>query len=437
MQKFFAIYKEEIRLGKDLKGKELGQGIIQKKNGRYEARYTDRFGKRVSISGRDLKDVKKRYNEAIYENDKQINVKGNITLDEWYKKWMNVYKFDVIRENTRRSYNTVYIKYISPVLGNMCLADINQLQIKNLIKDLKEDGYGYETQNKVKILLVDIFNKALINEYIRKNPAKGISVKRDERSERRVLSQEEQNIFFDCCKGTFYDNLFVIAVSTGMRIGELAALRWSDIDWDNRVIRVTRTLVYQKYEGDSQKEFHFENPKTRTSLRNIPINRQCEVALKKQFMQKSVVTSKQPITKKVDERYSDLLFTTKFNTPLNSQIVSDAIKKVVDEVNLTRDITEEMELFSAHCFRHTFATRCFEAGIQPKTVQAYLGHASLQMTMDLYTSVMPKQMNTEMDKVSRELERISELSDELAEKQFDSMTANNKIINFCGDSMVV
>lgn len=222
-----------------------------------------------------------------------------------------------------------------------------------------------------------------------------------------------------------------------MRIGELAALRWSDIDWDNRVIRVTRTLVYQKYEGDSQKEFHFENPKTRTSLRNIPINRQCEVALKKQFMQKSVVTSKQPITKKVDERYSDLLFTTKFNTPLNSQIVSDAIKKIVDEVNLTRDITEEMELFSAHCFRHTFATRCFEAGIQPKTVQAYLGHASLQMTMDLYTSVMPKQMNTEMDKVSKELDRISELSDELAEKQFDSMTTNNKIVSFRGDSMVV
>ena len=424
-------------MGKDLNGKELGQGIVQRKTGRYDARFVDRFGKRVSISGNDLKDVKRRYNEALYENEKQINIKQSIKLDEWYQEWLNVYKFDVIRENTRRSYNTVYIKHISPVLGNMCLADINQLQIKNLIKNLKEDGYGYETQNKVKILLVDIFNKALINEYIRKNPAKGISVKRDERSERRVLSQEEQNIFFDCCKGTFYDNLFVIAVSTGMRIGELAALRWSDIDWDNRVIRVTRTLVYQKYEGDSQKEFHFENPKTRTSLRNIPINRQCEVALKKQFMQKSVVTSKQPITKKVDERYSDLLFTTKFNTPLNSQIVSDAIKKVVDEVNLTRDITEEMELFSAHCFRHTFATRCFEAGIQPKTVQAYLGHASLQMTMDLYTSVMPKQMNTEMDKVSRELDRISELSDELAEKQFDSMTANNKIINFCGDSMVV
>ncbi len=62
-----------------------------------------------------------------------------------------------------------------------------------------------------------------------------------------------------------------------------------------------------------------------------------------------------------------------------------------------------MELFLAHCFRHTFATRCFEAGIQPKTVQAYLGHATLQMTMDLYTAVMPKYLVSEMDKISRSI----------------------------------
>ena len=79
----------------------------------------------------------------------------------------------------------------------------------------------------------------------------------------------------------------------------------------------------------------------------------------------------------------------------------------------------------------------FEAGIAPKTVQAYLGHSSLQMTMDLYTSVMPKQMETEMDKVSKELDRISEYGDELAEKQFENMSSNNKIVSFRGDSMVV
>lgn len=424
-------------MGKDLKGKELGHGICHRKNGRYDARFVDRFGKRQSISGKDLKDVKRRYNEALYENEKQINIKQSIILDEWYSEWMNVYKFDVIRENTKRYYNQIYKKHISPTLGKLNLTDIDQLTIKKLIKKLKQDGYGYETQNKVKVVLIDIFNKALTNEYIRKNPAKGISVKRDEKKEVKVLSEEEQILFFDCAKGTFYNNLFVVAVSTGMRIGELAALRWSDIDWETNVIKVTRTLVYQKYEGDEQKSFHFENPKTATSKRNIPINHQCEMALKRQYMQKNVIAQKAPKSKSVDKQYADLLFTTKFDTPINSQIICEAIKKVVDEVNLTRDYVDEIEVFSPHCFRHTFATRCFESGIQPKTVQAYLGHASLQMTMDLYTSVMPKHMSNEMDKVSEVLDRLSTNGDTITEDSYNKAVQNNKIISFYGDSVVV
>ena len=410
---------------------------VREKNGRYDARFVDRFGKRQSISGKDLKDVKRRYNEALYENEKQINIKQSIILDEWYSEWMNVYKFDVIRENTKRYYNQIYKKHISPTLGKLNLTDIDQLTIKKLIKKLKQDGYGYETQNKVKVVLIDIFNKALTNEYIRKNPAKGISVKRDEKKEVKVLSEEEQILFLDCAKGTFYNNLFVVAVSTGMRIGELAALRWSDIDWETNVIKVTRTLVYQKYEGDEQKSFHFENPKTATSKRNIPINHQCEMALKRQYMQKNVIAQKAPKSKSVDKQYADLLFTTKFDTPINSQIICEAIKKVVDEVNLTRDYVDEIEVFSPHCFRHTFATRCFESGIQPKTVQAYLGHASLQMTMDLYTSVMPKHMSNEMDKVSEVLDRLSTNGDTITEDSYNKAVQNNKIISFYGDSVVV
>ena len=113
-------------MGKSLDGKELGHGILQKKNGRYEARYTDRFGKRVSISGRNLKDVKKRFNEAIYENDKEINVRENIKLDNWFIKWMDVYKYQTIRENTKLYYKQVYNKHISPYLGYYYIKDITQ-----------------------------------------------------------------------------------------------------------------------------------------------------------------------------------------------------------------------------------------------------------------------------------------------------------------------
>ena len=283
-----------------------------------------------------------------------------------------------------------------------------------------------------------MFNKAIINEYMNKNPAKGITIKRNEEKEVRVLSEEEQNIFFDCCKGTFYDNLFIVAVTTGMRIGELAGLKWSDIDLEKKIINVNRTLVYQKYDSDEKKEFHIEDPKTKTSKRKIPINKQCELALKKQYVQKTIVAYKMPKTKVVNKEFKDFIFTTKYNTPLNSQIVCDAIKKIVDEINLTRDSLEEIELFSAHCFRHTFATRCFEAGIAPKTVQAYLGHATLQMTMDLYTSVMPEHLSNEMNKVSELFDSIAENSDDITDEKYEKMVKkNNKIVEFCGDTMVV
>ena len=285
-------------MGKSLDGKELGHGILQKKNGRYEARYTDRFGKRVSISGRNLKDVKKRFNEAIYENDKEINVRENIKLDNWFIKWMDVYKYQTIRENTKLYYKQVYNKHISPYLGNYYIKDITQLQIRELMKKLDKQGYKFETKNKVRLLLTDMFNKAMIDDFIRKNPARGIILKRNEEKDIRVLSIDEQKTFFHCCKGTFYDNFFTVAVSTGMRIGELAALRWEDIDLENKIIHVTRTLIYQKFEGDEKKEFHFGDPKTWSSTRDIPINNQCEIALKKQFLQKNVIETKYPKTKK-------------------------------------------------------------------------------------------------------------------------------------------
>mgnify|MGYP004623519741 FL=1 len=131
-----------------------------------------------------------------------------------------------------------------------------------------------------------------------------------------------------------------------------------------------------------------------------------------------------------------MLFTTKFNIPLNSQIIIDAIKKIVVTVNETRYYIEEMETFTCHCFRHTFATRCFEAGIQPKTVQKYLGHATLQMTMDLYTSVMQKHLSNEIDKLDNELEKISESGEEIIDSRY-KQEKKNSIITFPGDSLVV
>lgn len=208
----------------------------------------------------------------------------------------------------------------------------------------------------------------------------------------------------------------MVAVLTGLRQGEICALTWDDIDFEKKEISVTKTLLYQKLEGDIQKEFHLNPPKTKTSKRIVPISKQCEMALKRQYIQRNNVMARR--SSKPLPGYENLLFTTKFRTPICNQILLDAIKRIIDEINLCRDELEQFESFSAHCFRHTFATRCFEAGIQPKTVQAYLGHATLQMTMDLYTSVLESHKQEEMQKLENVLNDVFKCEDDIIEEKF-------------------
>ncbi len=404
-------------MGKDLKGKELGTGLRQKSNGVYSARYVDRFGNRKEIYDRNLAELKRKLNTAIYDDAKGNNVEDNsIILSQWFKSWIEIHKYKVIRNNTKMYYTQLFAKHIEPSLGEKKLKDITQLNIKTLLKELDQKGYHYETKNKVRIMLLDMFDKAMIDNYVLKNPCKGIRLARDEKKDIRVLSREEQAEFFECSKGTFYDNLFMVAVLTGLRQGEICALTWDDIDFEKKEISVTKTLLYQKLEGDIQKEFHLNPPKTKTSKRIVPISKQCEMALKRQYIQRNNVMARR--SSKPLPGYENLLFTTKFGTPICNQILSDAIKRIIDEINLCRDELEQFESFSAHCFRHTFATRCFEAGIQPKTVRAYLGHATLQMTMDLYTSVLESHKQEEMQKLENVLNDVFKCEDDIIEEKF-------------------
>lgn len=246
-----------------------------------------------------------------------------------------------------------------------------------------------------KVLLIDMFNRAMEDDFMYKNPAKGVRLPKNKPTNYiKALSKEEQQSFFDCCSGTFYNNLFIVAINTGLRPGELFALTEQDIDFTKNEIVISKTLLYQKLEGDTQKTFHIESPKTQSSYRTVPINKFCGDALHEQIRLHRVILHKSPY--KNNLAFPDLLFTTKYGTPLNSVLYSAAIHSIIAEINLTRDSLEEIEKFSGHTFRHTFATRCFEAGIQPKTVQTYLGHSSLSMTMDLYTSVMQQKKSDDI-----------------------------------------
>lgn len=381
------------KMGKDLKGKEIGIGFSQRKDGLYQARYKDRFGKTKTIYNRKLSDLRKEYSVLVAENINFTSIRQEINIDDWFKKWIDIYKKKSVRPNTLREYTHIYNKNISPFMGNRKINSIVKSDVQWLIDKAYEDHYKYERQNKIKVILSDMFERALEDDLISKNPCKGVIIRTEKQVKAKALTVEEQSVFFEFCKNTFYDNLFNIAVNTGLRPGELFALTREDVDLGNGFIDVNKTLVYQKYLTDERKTFHVEPPKTKQSYRKVPINSVCRKYLEKQFELKTLVSNKRP------KEQNDFLFVTTFNTPLNSVIYSDAIRSIIRKINDTRSLDDAFPFFSGHTFRHTFATRCFENGIQAKVVQSYLGHASLKMTMDLYTHVLEDKLSTDIEKI--------------------------------------
>lgn len=387
-------------MGKDLKGKELGVGLSQRKDGVYQGRYKDRFNKIKYIYGTKLSEVKKELAVAIAENIQFTSIRDDIKLDDWFNRWIEVYKKKSVRPNTLREYTHIYNKNISPFLGNCKINSFVKSDIQTLIDKIADDNYKYERQNKIKVILNDMFSRAIEDDLMIKNPAKGVKLRADKELKAFTLTAEQQMEFLEASKGTFYDNLYNVALNTGLRPGELFALTPNDIHLDEGYIDVNKTLVYQKYLDDTCKTFHIEPPKTKQSYRQVPINSECLKYLEKQFELKDIVKHKRP------KEQNNYLFVTSYNTPLNSQVYSDSIKAIVKQINLTRSFDDEFPVFSGHTLRHTFATRCFEAGVQAKVVQSYLGHATLKMTMDLYTHVTEERAAVDIERIVKDKNNI-------------------------------
>lgn len=372
-------------MGKDLKGKELGKGYKQNKDGGYEFRFVNCFGNRQSVYSKNFEELKKKAIKAQNDSLTGMTIKDStVILNEWFKTWLDVEKHGIIRDTTKTGYRLVYNTHIKDVIGKKKLCDITRLDVQRLLIKLEKSGSGFATRNRVKIMIADMLDKAIRHELLLKNVAKGITVKRDEEKEPRYLNTEEIKEFLGAARGTFYYNLFVVAIQSGLRPGELFALTEDSLDFEHNVIKVTRTLHYKEKEGEEEKgkQFFFGPPKTKTSVREVPISKVCKDALLRQLKQKQVVVNRE--IKKVDKQFINLLFTTRFNTPLNVQIALDAINRILDELNTTKDEIEQFEKFSMHSLRHTFATQCLEKKVELKTLQMWLGHATLSMTEDLY-----------------------------------------------------
>ncbi len=215
----------------------------------------------------------------------------------------------------------------------------------------------------------------------------------EEKKERRVLTRAETSLFLESAKKSSYYNLFVLALETGMRVGELCGLMLEDIDFKKRVLYVRHTLCY--FSRDGRYVFEMHATKTKNGTRAIPLTARAVAVLKRQLIQRQQILLKGIET---EDEYRNLVFVTRNNRPTQLFLVQEAIDSVLRKL---REEHPEFERFSPFCFRHTFATRAIENGVQPKTLQKILGHASLQMTIDLYCHVTEDTLFEEMQKMEQ------------------------------------
>ena len=377
-------------MGKSLNGKELGNGISQRKDGLYQARFINRFGKRQTIYAKTLNEVRHKLRTEQYNDEKAINVVDkNMTLDEWFDIWLSTCKKNC-RSSTKGSYITHY-KRIQEELGWRKLTSLNLIVMQEAFNKLKTDN----ARKNSKKILVDMLNKAVDTDLLVKNVAKQINtvIAKEEKKERRVLTIRETELFLEQAKGTFYENLFILALETGLRVGELSALQWEDIDFKKKVIHVKHTLCYFSKNGKYVFEMH--DTKTNNGKRTIPLTAKAINSLKCQKLQKQEIILKGKTAK---EEFQNLVFVTKNNQPTQQFLINQCMQLVIQNMNKAGI---DFSPFTLHTLRHTFATRAIESGMNPKTLQRILGHGTLQMTMDLYCHVTEDTMFEEMQKFEK------------------------------------
>lgn len=373
----------------------LPPGISLRKDGRYQARFTYN-GKRYTLYDRNLNTLIKRFYEAKYEIEHGIyKVSSHFTLNQWFQIWIKEYKALTVKNYTLTSYINNYDRYIKIPLGNCSLKQIHTLQIQRLFNSLISGGLSTGTVQYLHTLLKGVFGQAVKNNMLLSNPSLAVVLPKTTKKPIRVLSVVEQSIFLEAIKDNYYRILYMLALSTGLRVGELTGLMWDDIDFDKETLTVNRTLLYFKSSDSEKYSFHFQTPKSTTSNRIVPLIPQMVAELKLHKKQQQLLPQ--------SNEMKNLVFTTRVGTPLQEVYLFKDLAAVVNKIN-TAFPEQNFDTITPHTLRHTFATRAFENGLAAKTVQELLGHSNIHITMDLYTHVTNDIKVREMKKLSNILQ---------------------------------
>ncbi|MGV3027067.1 tyrosine-type recombinase/integrase [Clostridium thermobutyricum] len=338
------------------------------------------------LYGTTVKELNKKIKDITYELDHNIKDEKE-SFENFFVNWLFEVNFINKKPSTKERYEGLYRNYIkNSELSKLKIKDISQTDIQKYYNSLIKKGISVTTITQLNKIIAPSIRYAYNNNLIIKDFTKAIILptkkeedKLNSKNKINPFTIDEQNKFINSIIGNDLEILFLTALNTGMRQGELLALTWNDIDFENNTISINKTVKYiapVDTNGRGKGFVSVQTPKTVNSIRTIPL----PLFLKDKLKEYKINQSKNRLLLANLYHNNNLVFCNTYGNYLDSSMVRKKFKKVLEKNNLP--------IRKFHDLRHTFATRLFELGENPKTVQTLLGHSNISTTLDTYTHVL-------------------------------------------------
>lgn len=403
-----------MRKNRFAKGRlKLKKGEYQRPNETFEYKWTDKYKIRHSIYAKTLPELRQKEEDLLKDSMDGIKTQDKSkTINTYFEVWKNIKSG--IRESTFNAYLKTYSRYVEPQFGNIKLKDLSYSDVVMFYKSLFEDkGLGLSTVKNISKVLSMVLDLAIRDGALRTNPCSGAMKELHRKYSGTVktvkaLSPREQEAFeeFISRPGAFHclSPLLTVMLYTGIRVGEVGALRWADVDFEKGEIHINHTLV-EDPDPNNKSGFSLNPPKTKTSERCIPMSPKVRKALldEKNHQTECNITCSTKVS-----GYTDFVFLDDNGGLFNYKKLNNRLSRLTLAIN--REIEKEGSIngltsfphVHSHMLRHTFATRMREAGADIKATADIMGHHEVDITLNTYTDTSEDFKRQELSLLGRD-----------------------------------